>query len=136
MKKYLYISIGGAIGAVLRVALRNVSFLDFKTNIPVDTLIINILGCFLLALFMTVSLEVLEVDAEFRMGVSTGLLGAFTTFSTFCKETIEIYSNGQYFSAGAYVMLSFGLGFAGAFLGVVLARKWVARISRNAMGEY
>jgi len=136
MKKYLYISIGGAIGAVLRVALRNASFLDFKTNIPVDTLIINILGCFLLALFMTVALEVLEVDADVRLGISTGLLGAFTTFSTFCKETMELYANGQYISAGAYVMLSFGLGFAGAFLGVVLARKWIAKISLKATGEY
>lgn len=136
MKKYLYISIGGAIGALLRVALRNASFLDFKTNIPVDTLIINILGCFLLALFMTASLEVLEVDAELRIGISTGLLGAFTTFSTFCKETMVLYSNSQYFSAGAYVLLSFGLGFAGAFLGVILARKWIAKISRRAMGDY
>lgn len=136
MKKYVYVAMGGAIGAVLRVAVKNTAFLDFKTALPVDTLAVNIVGCFLLALFMTVALEVMEVDADIRMGISTGLLGAFTTFSTFCRETMELFWDGQYFHAGIYVILSLGGGLAAAFLGVILARKWIAKGSQKAMGGH
>jgi len=131
MRKYIYISIGGAVGAVLRAGARDLSALDFDGKIPYDTLIINIIGCFILALFLTIAFEILEIDADIRMGLSTGLLGAFTTFSTFCRETVELIWSGQPLPAFIYVALSIGLGFLGAFFGVVLARKVVAGLENR-----
>lgn len=132
MRKYIYISLGGALGAVLRVSVKGMPILDFDGKIPYDTLIVNVIGCFTLALFLTVAFEVMELDADIRIGLSTGLLGAFTTFSTFCMETTILIWAGQYLQVIAYVVFSFGLGFLGAFIGVVLARKVIARLADNA----
>ncbi len=118
-------------GAGLRAGARNLPALGFDGKIPYDTLLVNILGCFILALFLTVAFEILEIDVDIRMGLSTGLLGAFTTFSTFCRETIELIWAGQHFPAFIYVALSIGLGFLGAFFGVVLARKVVAGLANR-----
>lgn len=131
MRKYFYISIGGALGAVLRIVIKDMSILDFNGKIPYDTLIINVVGCFTLALFLTVAFEVMEMDTNIRIGLSTGLLGAFTTFSTFCMETTILIWDGQYFQSLVYVALSLGLGLLGAYLGVVLARKVVTRLVGN-----
>ena len=134
MRNYIYIAIGGAAGAVLRAGAREMAILDFNGKIPYDTLLINIIGCFILALFLTVAYEILEIDADIRIGFSTGMLGAFTTFSTFCRETAELIWAGQTLPAFIYVTLSIGLGFLGAFIGVVLARK-VVSVLANKVAE-
>jgi len=128
MRKYIYISIGGGLGAVLRLAIENMNIWYYHDNFPFDTLIINIIGCFILALFLTVAYEVMEVDADIRLGLSTGLLGAFTTFSTLCKETVELMASGEHFLAISYIMGSTILGFAAAYFGIVLAREVIAKL--------
>jgi len=127
VQKYVYISIGGAIGAVLRLSVGNIHNWSDFTDIPLNTLAINIMGCFVLALFLTIAYEVMEVDADIRLGVSTGLLGSFTTFSTLCKESVELMIEGEYFSAILYIILSIALGLAAAYFGIVLARKVMAK---------
>ncbi|NJD03098.1 MAG: hypothetical protein FIA99_11020 [Ruminiclostridium sp.] len=84
MKKYLYIGIGGSIGAILRFAVRNVKLADYKGNIPLNTLFINISGCFLLAFLLASAFSFLQLDADIRLGLSAGLFGAYTTFSSLC----------------------------------------------------
>ncbi|MHC1720030.1 MAG: fluoride efflux transporter CrcB [Clostridiaceae bacterium] len=128
MKKYAYIMVGGALGAVLRLAIENTHIWNYHENIPLNTLIINITGSFILALFLTIAFEVLEVDADLRLGVSTGFLGAFTTFSTLCMETVMLLSGGEYFSAISYVTMSTMLGLAAAYFGIVLARESVSKL--------
>ncbi len=123
MQKYIYISIGGAVGASLRLAIDNIHIWNFHENIPLNTFIINIAGSFILALFLTVAYEVLAVDADIRLGVATGLLGSFTTFSTLCKETFELMARGEYFLAIAYMAISTIVGLAAAYFGIVLAEK-------------
>lgn len=126
MQKYIYIMIGGALGAVLRLLVKNTHIWNYFGNIPLNTLLINITGCFLLALFLVVALEIIDVDANVRIGVSTGFLGAFTTFSSLCKENVLLMLSGNYFSAISYVVISIVLGLGASFLGVVLARKVIA----------
>lgn len=82
MRKYLYIGIGGFLGAILRFTVRNVQLADYKGNIPLNTLFVNISGCFFLAFLLAAAFSFLELDADIRLGLSTGLLGAYTTFST------------------------------------------------------
>jgi len=135
MLKYIYIFIGGALGAVLRLAIKNIHIWNYHENIPLNTLIINITGSFILALFLTFAFEVMEVDADIRLGVSTGFLGAFTTFSTLCKETVALMVSGEYFSAISYLTVSTVLGLTAAYLGIVLARELILKLVRGGISE-
>lgn len=131
MRKYIYISFGGALGAILRLAVGNINIWNYNEHIPLNTLTINILGSFILTLFLTSTYEVMEVNDDIRLGVSTGLLGSFTTFSTLCKETVELMVNGEYILAVSYITLSSILGLAAAYLGIVLAREVIAKLVRD-----
>jgi CrcB protein len=131
MRKYVYILIGGAAGAPLRVVLRSLQVWEHSGGIPVNTLAVNIIGSFILAFFLTIAFEVSKFDADVRLGVSTGFLGAFTTFSTLSKETALLIYSGDYVPAFSYVLLSGILGLSAVYLGVVLARELIAGRSKN-----
>lgn len=135
MRKYSYILIGGAFGAVLRLLIKNVQISNYHGSIPINTLVTNIAGSFFLALFLTVAYEVMEVDADIRLGVSTGFLGAFTTFSALCRETVALMTSGEYFSAISYVTVSTILGLSAAYFGIVLAREAISKIAKNSAEE-
>jgi CrcB protein len=126
MKKYIFIAVGGFLGANLRFFLGN-----FKINnslgIPFVTLLINITGSFLLALFLTISLEILEFDSDIRIGISTGFFGAYTTFSTLCKEITLLIFEGNYIAAITYITMSLILGLFSAYLGIITARKIISQ---------
>lgn len=122
MKKYIFIGIGGSLGAVLRFVIKAIQIGAYK-NMPVNTLLINIVGSFMLAFILTSVIEAYELDANIHFGITTGFLGAFTTFSTLCKETVELMRHGFYDIALFYPAISAVLGFAAAYHGVYLARK-------------
>jgi CrcB protein len=129
VRKYSYIMIGGALGAMLRLAVKNISIGQYQGSFPLNTLIINITGSFVLALFLTMTLEVFEFDADVRLGISTGFLGAYTTFSTLCRESVLLIAGGQYAAAAAYLAASAVLGLAAAYLGVVIARGAAGKLA-------
>ena len=123
MRKYSLIGCGSFIGAVLRYLVKGIQVFGYHESVPINTLLINILGAFILAFLLTIAYEVWEFDSDIRLGLTTGLLGAFTTFSTLCKESVGLLQNGFYFSAISYMTVSIMLGLAAAYLGVVLARQ-------------
>lgn len=131
MRKYIYISVGGALGAVLRLGIENIHLWNYSGNFPLNTLLINIFGVYILALFLTVAYETMRVDADLRLGISTGFLGAFTTFSLICQETVSLMSNGEYFTAILYITLSIILGLAAAYLGFIIARNTINKPVRG-----
>lgn len=131
MRKYVFIGIAGFFGAIARYYIRSVPLVGYHVNIPLNTLAINISGSFLLALILTVSLEIRELDPDIRLGLTTGFLGAFTTFSTLCKEAVTLLNRGDYFSAVSYLILSTLLGLSAAYCGVVLARKGIGKLVRS-----
>ncbi|QCX33488.1 fluoride efflux transporter CrcB [Caloramator sp. E03] len=131
MRKYILIAIGGAFGAISRFIIKGIQIYNYKENIPLNTLIINVLGSFLLAVILTIALEIWEFDIDIRLGIGTGFLGAFTTFSTLCKETVILIQKGFYFSALNYVMTSVMLGLASAYFGIVLAREIISKIVKK-----
>ncbi len=122
MQKYLFILIGGFLGAVLRYTVKTLP-LWRQGGFPLSTLIINIAGSFLLAAIFTAVSGKGTLSRDIRLGVTTGLLGAFTTFSTLCKETVVLLGNGSYFAAALYVVFSVALGLAAAFSGDYIVRK-------------
>ncbi|QHQ59475.1 fluoride efflux transporter CrcB [Anaerocolumna sedimenticola] len=131
MRKYIFISLGGAFGAVLRYVIRSIPTPCYNGNIPLNTLIINIIGSFILALVLTGANEVFKLEADLKLGITTGFIGAFTTFSTLCKETVSLLSNGAYLSAFSYLTLSAILGITAAYLGVVLESAAANIVNKN-----
>lgn len=119
---FLYIFIGGGIGASLRHLLS--SFLH-KPNaeFPIAILAINILGSLLIGLLAGMASKgILQAGANLQMFLGLGILGGFTTFSTFSLETLQLLQTGKYLLAGIYIALSVILSVAACFLGLILTR--------------
>ncbi|WP_425058098.1 Putative fluoride ion transporter CrcB [Sporomusa carbonis] len=120
---YFAVAVGGLLGAIARFGMGQwFADLVHSTGFPWGTLVINLLGCFILSLFLTVALDLLAISPFLRLGISTGFLGAFTTFSTFSLETFQLYQNHQFWYAGLYLFSSIFLCIAMSALGLVVAR--------------
>jgi len=127
MRKYALIALGGMIGAILRYFIKNIHIYHYKGILPINTLLINVSGSFLLALILTISFEIYEFDADLRLGIATGFLGAYTTFSTLCKETVTLMVQGHFYTSIFYIGFSTILGLSAIYFGVILAREVVSK---------
>lgn len=134
MRKYVFIAAGGALGALLRHWLMESDLQNIWTPIISGTLFENLIGCFALAFFLTISLEILHLSVHLRLGIATGTLGAFTTFSGMCHEIATMALDGWYGSAVAYLLLSAAGGLGATYLGVVLAREIARKKSKAKSG--
>ena len=117
------IAVGGAVGAILRFAMSNGVYKLFGRDFPFGTLAVNVLGSLLIGVLFILLIEKLAVAAEWRAGLLVGLLGAFTTFSTFSLETFTLMENGAFIKAGLNVFLSVVLCLAATWLGISLGRQ-------------
>ena len=122
MIEFLWIGIGGFVGVNLRYLLQNWAASRWGATFPYGTLIINVTGSLLLGFFVTLVTQRVVAPAHWRVFISVGLLGGFTTFSAFSVETLNLLQAGRWVSAGAYLFGNVLLGLAGAFLGMILAR--------------
>ena len=113
------IAIGGACGALLRFALGRWLQAISGTAFPIGTFAANIIGCLLIG-FGYVWL--VRANAEWRTGIQIGLIGALTTFSTYCLESLNLMENHQYVLAAVNLIGSVLLGLAAAAGGMALAR--------------
>ena len=116
----LQVALGGAIGSVLRFGVGLAMLRVTGPGFPLGILSVNILGSFLMGLFVVFSFH-REVQ-HLNPLVMTGLLGGFTTFSAFSLEAFTLYERGQVTAAMTYVALSVILSLAGLALGVLAAR--------------
>jgi fluoride exporter len=124
MWTYLAIAIGGTLGCWARYAQSNLVQAVFGRGFPVATLSINVIGSFLMGFLFIVTLERMMIPPSVRVGVLTGVLGGYTTFSTFEMETLLLAENGEFVEAALYVVLSVVIGFAAAFCGAYIARNF------------
>lgn len=123
MRNVLIIGAGGAIGAVLRylVVLSTQVFKD-KVPVPLGTLLVNVIGCLLIGVLATLAENGQVLTAEHRNFLIVGILGAFTTFSTFGYESVVLLKNGSQFNFFANLALQLILGFSAVWAGMNLAR--------------
>jgi CrcB protein len=123
MWTYVAIAIGGTLGCWARYAQTNLVQVVFGRDFPLATLSINVIGSFLMGFLFILTLERLMIPPSVRVGVLTGVLGGYTTFSTFEMETLLLAENGEFVKAALYVVLSVVIGFGAAFGGAYLARN-------------
>jgi CrcB protein len=110
------IAIGGGTGAVLRYFIANAGQSLTPSGFPLGTLIVNVLGCALIGLVTALLIGPLASNREFlRLLLIVGVLGGFTTFSTFGLDTIDLFEDGQTKQAILYIVLSNVLGIVAAF---------------------
>jgi CrcB protein len=126
MPIYLWVGLGGFIGALARYGLGSWAASHWGTSFPLGTLLVNGLGSFLLAFFLTLATGRLSVPAGARPFMAIGFLGGFTTFSSFSYETVRLMEQNGWGDALLNLVANVGLGLAGAILGIVLA-QWIQK---------
>ncbi|MCA1927465.1 MAG: fluoride efflux transporter CrcB [Calditerrivibrio sp.] len=120
--KILYIGLGGFLGAVSRYFASKYVNAFFGDRIPLGTVFVNITGSFILGFLYVLSIEKLSISDDLRLFIGVGFLGAYTTFSTFSVEFVNLLSDGSYLSAGLYWIFNVIFSIIFAFLGIYLAR--------------
>mgnify|MGYP006451500491 CR=1 FL=1 len=123
MLQIISIAGGGAIGALLRFWMSNGVYALLGRAFPYGTLAVNALGSIIMGLLYVFMLERMEVSPEWRAALMIGLLGAFTTFSTFSIETMNLIEAGEISKAGLNMFLSVALCVTGCWLGMIMGRQ-------------
>jgi CrcB protein len=104
--KILISGIGGFIGSALRYWISVMAYRFFGQDFPYGTLFVNVSGCLLIGFIMTFFEERFVFSSNLRMFLTIGVLGGFTTFSTFSYETIALLREGSFFLGTANVLLT------------------------------
>lgn len=124
MKEIILVGIGGAVGAICRFLLSRIIQLVSGFTFPYGTLVVNIIGSFLITFLSVILIDrVGEWSAELRALLLIGLLGGFTTFSSFSYEVVDLWESGQGIKVALYLLLSIVLCIGGAFGGLAIGRK-------------
>ena len=124
MINLIYVASGGAVGAVLRYLTSNF-FRFYFPNFPIGTLFINFIGSFLIGILAS-NLESRGTSYIFiKYFLIIGILGSFTTFSTFSLETIQLVNDKKLFLSLVYIFLSISLCIFGAFFGFNINKIWL-----------
>lgn len=123
MYPFLLVGAGGALGAMARFGSAGVIARLWPMSFPLATMLINILGSVAMGIFVGLMARFLPAWAEdARLFVAVGILGGFTTFSSFSLETIVLIERGEMLQAGFYVLLSVVVCLIGLYLGLLVTR--------------
>ena len=119
---YLVVIAGGGLGSAARLWMSGTLAARFGDTFPVGTFVVNALGCLIIGLFtaLTSSDGPFLVSPLVRQFVSIGMLGGFTTFSSFGLQTMTLLTEGEWFYAGLYVFLSVMVCLAFVWVGLML----------------
>jgi CrcB protein len=122
VKNVLAISIAAIVGANLRYFLSRLAAREFGLIFPYGTLIINVLGSFIVGFFVIWTTERVLIDPRWRLLVVVGFCGSFTTFSSYAFESISYFEQGQWGLMAANILGNNLLCLGGALAGIGLAR--------------
>jgi CrcB protein len=121
--RIFWIMVFGAVGTLARYGLQG--FVQFRTQgtFPTGTLAVNLSGCFLVGLIGQFTLNHMVISPDWRMAITIGFFGGFTTFSSFGWETVKMLEDGEWGAAAAYVAASVFAGLLLAWSGIRLASR-------------
>ena len=123
MSQVIAIAAGGAAGALLRYWISTGVYTLLGRGFPHGTLAVNVLGSLLMGVLYVLFMERMLVTPEVRAGLLIGVLGAFTTFSTFSIETLNLIEQAEYLKAGLNILLSVLACILATWLGVIVGRQ-------------
>ena len=119
---YLVVFVGGGVGAALRHGVNRASLAYFGPGFPYGTLFVNIVGGLLMGVIAELFLAKGSGSQEFRLFLTTGLLGGFTTFSAFSLEAALMWQRSEYAALATYVVASVLLSVGALFVGMASVR--------------
>ncbi|HXT75206.1 MAG TPA: CrcB family protein [Candidatus Eisenbacteria bacterium] len=122
--RLLLIAVFGAIGTLARYGLQGVVQLRAAGTFPFGTLLINLTGCFLLALTYQLTVNRMVISPDLRLAIGVGFFGGYTTFSSFGWETAKMLEEGAWLPATVYVGASVVFGLLLSIAGIRLANRF------------
>jgi len=123
MQNFLLVGIGGALGAMARYGASIAIARQWPHAFPLGTMLINIVGSFAMGAFVGLLARTTPAWApELRLFIAIGVLGGFTTFSSFSLDTIVLIERGEIAEATLYVLLSVVVCLVGLYLGLLVTR--------------
>lgn len=126
LQQYLLVFLGSGLGGASRFGVSQlVAWKLGKTAFPYATLIVNVVGSFLIALIIFLATETAAISPNTRLFLTTGIMGGLTTYSTFDYETMSLFQNGETAVGLANVGLTLVACFVAGMLGLALARAMV-----------
>jgi len=123
VNQLLAIAAGGALGSMARYGMSVGVYALLGRGFPYGTLAVNVLGCLLMGFLTVLFLERLSVDGIWRAAILIGMLGGFTTFSSFSIETFNLIESGELVKAGLNMALSLFLCIMATWLGAIIGRQ-------------
>ena len=126
MKILIAVSIGGAIGAIARFQLSQLFTKNFSGDFIYNIMVANILGCFLMGVCYEFMNLKMNIGAEWRAFFLVGVLGAFTTFSSFALDVFILVERGNFLNASVYILSSVVFSILGLFVGIYIMRTIIA----------
>ena len=122
MTVWLAVAVGGAIGSMLRYGIGQLTTNVLGTTPVLATFTVNVSGSFLLGIFYTLCNDRLVTSIELRVLIGVGLIGGYTTFSTFSFETISLIESGESIKAIANILTNLLFGISAAYLGILMGK--------------
>ena len=119
----ILVGIGGLFGSVLRYLVAIFFARQAASAFPYGTFVVNLAGCFIIGVVLALSEKGDLISPEWRVLLTTGFCGGFTTFSAFSYESIRLIQDGQILFVSAYVAGSVIIGLAATYLGMLLVRS-------------
>ena len=122
MINYFFVAAGAALGGALRYWLSDVTHKIFQTTFPIGTLTVNVIGSFLLGIFLYYFDSNEFLSSYMKLFLAIGFCGGFTTFSSFSYETIELFRNSEYLLGIGNILLNVFITLAALVLAIIIAK--------------
>ncbi|NNJ09115.1 fluoride efflux transporter CrcB [Chloroflexales bacterium ZM16-3] len=126
MTNMIAVALGAAVGANLRYLLSGWVAQQMGSTFPYGTMLVNIVGCLVIGALLTLAATRITLSEPLRLLLVTGLLGGFTTFSSFGYEAFALIGEGNWVGAAIYMASSLGLGLLAVFLGAGAVRLLIS----------
>jgi CrcB protein len=123
MERFFLICFAGALGTGVRYLVGLWAAQRFGIGFPFGTLIVNVVGCFLIAVVLQLALSITSFPVNLRLALTTGFMGGLTTYSSFNYETTALVQNGNARVAALYLTVTVLGCMAAGLLGTLLARR-------------
>jgi len=124
MTKVLFVALGGGVGSALRFLTAAATQHLIGSSFPIGTLVVNVVGCFSIGLLGSALGGPILIREEYRLAVLVGLLGGFTTFSSYGWESFTLANDGDVGRAVGNILLSNALGLPAVWIGYRTAQAW------------